>query len=66
MRRMTMRDAARALAGHGFVRIHRRFLVNRGRIAGIFGTNGDRVVKLGCGIELPVGRAFAANLARFA
>ena len=66
MRRMTMRDAALALAGHGFVRIHRRFLVNRGRIAGIFGTNGDRVVKLGCGIELPVGRAFAANLARFA
>jgi hypothetical protein len=66
MRRMTMRDAARALAGHGFVRIHRRFLVNRDRIAGIVGTNGDRVVKLRCGTELPVGRAFAANLSRSA
>ncbi len=64
MRRMTMRDAEQALAGRGFVRIHRRFLVNRGKISAVAGVNGDRVVKLGCGIELPVGRAFAANLSR--
>ena len=64
MRRMTMRDAEQALSGRGFVRIHRRFLVNRERIATIDGTNGDRVVTLGCGAALPVGRSFAANLSR--
>jgi two-component system LytT family response regulator len=62
MRRMTMRDAEKALAGRGFVRIHRRFLVSRDKISGVVGSNGDRVVRLGCGTELPVGRAFAANL----
>ena len=62
LRRMTMRDAERALGPRGFVRIHRRYLVNRGRIANILGTNGDRIVQLASGAELPVGRAFAANL----
>ena len=57
-----MRDAERALGPRGFVRIHRRYLVNRGRIANILGTNGDRIVQLASGAELPVGRAFAANL----
>src|SRR4051812_41687312 len=64
MRRMTMRDAEQALTGPGFVRIHRRFLVNRDRIATISGSNGDRVVKLIDGTELAVGRAFATNLSR--
>jgi hypothetical protein len=64
MRRMTMRDAEQALGGRGFVRIHRRFLVNRDRIASIAGTNGDRAVKLTDGTMLPVGRAFAPNLSR--
>ena len=32
MRRMTMRQAERILAPHGFIRIHRRFLVNLARI----------------------------------
>jgi hypothetical protein len=62
MRRMTMREAEQALAGRRFVRIHRRFLVNRDKIAAVVGANGDRIVKLGCGVELPVGRAFAPNL----
>jgi hypothetical protein len=66
MRRMTMRDAERALRNHGFVRVHRRFLVNADRICAIDGTNGDRVVRLANGAELPVGRAFAANLSRAA
>lgn len=64
MRRMTMRDAEQALGGRGFVRIHRRFLVNCDRIASIAGTNGDRAVKLTDGTMLPVGRAFAPNLSR--
>jgi hypothetical protein len=64
MRRMTMRDAERVLLGRGFIRIHRRFLVNRDKIAGVIGSNGDRMVRLGCGAELPVGRAFAPNLSR--
>jgi LytTr DNA-binding domain len=62
MRRMTMRDAEQALAGRGFVRIHRRFLINRHKIANVTGSNGDRIVKLACGAELPVGRAYEPNL----
>lgn len=58
MRRMTMRNAARALERHGFVRIHRRFLVNRSRIAEV----GERCVTLKGGEQLPVGTAFAPNL----
>jgi two-component system LytT family response regulator len=64
MRRMTMRDAEHALAGRGFVRIHRRFLINRERIDTIVGSNGDRVIRLVDGTELGVGRAFAPNLSR--
>ena len=61
MRRMTMRQAERSLAGRGFVRIHRRYLVNRNRIVEVRG-NGDRSVRLSCGVELPVGGRYAANL----
>jgi hypothetical protein len=63
MRRMTMRQAERILAPHGFIRIHRRFLVNLARIDRL-GNDGERVIRLADGGELPVGRAFAANLNR--
>jgi hypothetical protein len=61
MRRMTLAEAEQALAGRGFVRIHRRYLVNRGRIAAVRG-NGEKVVRLADGAELPVGKRFATNL----
>ena len=61
MRRMTLREAERALAPHGFMRIHRRFLVNSDRIRAVR-LNGSRSVELACGRKLPVGRAYAANL----
>src|SRR3954470_11548884 len=38
MRRMTMREAEQALSRRGFVRIHRRFLVNRNRISALEGS----------------------------
>ncbi|MEO7654752.1 MAG: LytTR family transcriptional regulator DNA-binding domain-containing protein [Sphingomicrobium sp.] len=63
LRRMTLRDAERALTGHGFVQIHRRYLVNRDQIASVTG-NGDPMVRLKDGCKLPVGRAFASNLHR--
>ena len=62
MRRMTLREAERALAPHGFARIHRRYLVNRERIRSVR-LNPSRTVELSCGRKLPVGRAYAANLA---
>lgn len=62
MRRMTMREAERALSGHGFIRIHRRYLVNRKRIRAVQ-LNGRRAVVLECGEELSVGRSYEANLA---
>ena len=62
IRRMPRREAERALGRYGFVRIHRRFLVNRARIAGMETSDGRQWVRLVGGGELPVGRAFAANL----
>jgi hypothetical protein len=61
MRRMTMREAEQALGGHGFVRIHRRFLVNGSRVAELRG-QGKAFVRLTDGTELPVGQAFRDNL----
>lgn len=63
MRRMTLSEAERALRKQGFVRIHRRYLVNASRIAAVRG-NGEQIVRLGNGTELPVGRRFATNLDR--
>lgn len=61
MRRMTMQQAERSLAGRGFIRIHRRYLVNRERIIEVRG-NGDKFVRMSGGVELPVGGRYAANL----
>ena len=63
MRRITMREAQAALAVHGFVRIHRSYLVNTARVAAVT-SNGERMVRLRNGAELPVGRRYAANLHR--
>ena len=60
LRRMTMTQASGALERHGFVRIYRRYLVNRARIAEVR----DKSVRMANGEELPVGSAFAANLRR--
>ena len=61
LRRMTMREAERQLAGAGFVRIHRRFLINRSKLIGFIGSNGDRRVRV-AGAELPVGSRYASRL----
>lgn len=61
MRRMTMRQAEKALGDSGFVRIHRRYLVNRKRIAAVLG-NGSKRVRMPGGTELPVGTRYGANL----
>ena len=59
--RMTMRSAERTLQPFGFVRIHRRFLINRRRLETIVGTNGDRRIRI-AGTELPVGRSYLSRL----
>ena len=61
LRRMTMREAERQLAHLGFVRIHRRYLVNRRKLEGVLGSNGDRRVRV-AGTELPVGSRYASLL----
>ena len=58
LRRMTMARADNVLRRHGFVRIHRRFLINKNRIAKVE----DKTVRLQSGHELPIGTAFASNL----
>ena len=58
LRRMTMARADGLLRRHGFVRIHRRYLINRDRIAAV----GDKFVRMQSGQELPIGTAFASNL----
>jgi hypothetical protein len=62
LRRMTLTEAANALDHRGFVRIHRRFLVNRDQIDSVH-LNGRGKVRLRSGAELSVGRAFASNVA---
>jgi hypothetical protein len=64
LRRMTLTEAAAALKHQGFVRIHRRYLVNRDQIDSVH-LNGRGKVRLMSGAELPVGRAFAPNVAAF-
>jgi len=62
IRRVTMREAAALLGPHGFVRIHRSFIVNRRHVAAVVqGKSGPAVQTLD-GALLPTGRAFAANL----
>lgn len=61
LRRMTLRAAERQLSASGFVRIHRRFLVNRRKVERIVGSNGDRRVVV-AGAELPIGSRFASAL----
>ena len=64
MRRMTLAQAESALAKCGFVRIHRRFLVNWARVTALEGTGAAQVVLLANGTSLPVGRAFGAAVQR--
>jgi hypothetical protein len=59
--RMTMSATERELRARGFLRIHRRFLVNRARVEAVLGTNGDRRVRI-AGKELPVGSRYATGL----
>lgn len=59
--RMTMRMAERELRSRGFLRIHRRFLVNRSRVQAVIGSNGDRRVRV-AGKDLPVGSRYATDL----
>ena len=61
LRRMTLREAERQLRARGFVRIHRRFLVNRRKVERTIGSNGDRRLVI-AGAQLPVGRRFAGSL----
>jgi hypothetical protein len=59
--RMTMRSAERALQPLGFVRIHRRFLINRRRVESIVRTNGDRRIRI-ADTELPISRSYLSRL----
>lgn len=61
LRRMTLTDAAQTLERRGFIRVHRRFLVNRAQISEVH-QNGKARVRLKSGAELPVGRAYAPNV----
>lgn len=59
--RMTLQAAQEKLRSRGFVRIHRRYLVNEKRIDAVLGTNGDRRVRV-ADKELPVGSRYATSL----
>ena len=59
---MTLTEAARALKRSGFVRIHRRYLVNRAHVAAVH-LNGERVVRLNSGKTLRIGSSYTAAAA---
>jgi hypothetical protein len=61
LRRMTLTEAADLLSGHGFLRVHRRFLVSRAYIDRL-NRHGRGAVRLRSGAELPIGRAYSRNI----
>jgi hypothetical protein len=61
--RLTMRQAEAELAPLGYVRIHRSFLVNRKHVVRSHGAGRGNAIVLADGTELPIGKAFGANLA---
>lgn len=66
MRRMTIKQAESALAGEGFVRIHRSRLVNASRIVRLHQGKLADEVELADGTLLKVGGAFRSQLRRIA
>jgi hypothetical protein len=63
LKRMTLADATTVLHGRGFLRLHRRFLVNGAQVEAVH-RQGRAFVRLRSGAKIPVGRAYAANLPR--
>ena len=55
----TMADAERGMARFGFVRVHRRWLVNPAHVAGVVSRQrGDYTLMLRDGAEVPTGRSY--------
>lgn len=61
--RRTMREAERALAPHGFVRVHRSFLVSPSRVVRLRRHDNRLLVVLRSGEELPVSRPYRESAA---
>ena len=62
MRRMPLQEAERALRRHGFLRIHRRYLVNHRAVANVDQCGSGFEARMKDGTRLPCGKAFAASL----
>jgi DNA-binding LytR/AlgR family response regulator len=57
--RATMAAMEQALAGHGFVRTHRAWLVNRARVEGLAPAgSGDVAISLSGGVEALLSRRY--------
>ncbi len=61
LKRMTLAEATAVLHGRGFLRVHRRFLVNRAEVEAVH-RQGRAFVRLRSGAKIPVGRAYSTNL----
>jgi len=63
--RASMSAVEAALAPHGFVRTHRSWLVNAGRVRALTAAgSGDFRLDLGCGLTAPLSRRYPGALAR--
>lgn len=63
---VSLREAARALAAAGFLRVHRRFVVNGARISGFEPLwKGEYVIVLESGKSISTGRAYRAGVEAF-
>lgn len=60
--RETMQEAERQLASHGFMRIHRSFLVPVHKVVEVFSEEGRLMVALTGGVALPVSRPYRREL----
>ncbi|MEO6579571.1 MAG: LytTR family DNA-binding domain-containing protein [Sphingomicrobium sp.] len=61
LRRMTLAEAAVSLRSRGFVRVHRRFVVNLAHIE-VIHPRSPAFVQLSSGAQIPVGHAYCRNI----
>ena len=62
--RSSMRELEEMLSAHGFIRIHRSYLVNRKQVDALQQRRGEVLLRLRDGTELPVGRTYREQVAQ--
>ncbi|NVK22494.1 MAG: LytTR family transcriptional regulator [Kangiellaceae bacterium] len=63
--RTTMKQLEQQLGQQNFIRIHRSYIVNRNSIRNVQRNNGQSIVNMLCGEQLPLGRTYQDKLPEY-